>query len=389
MRPAPGNQPESDVAKFCANIADAALDARVAWQQKELEAAEAKLRQRIAELEAKRAEYEQWLKLREDFLKKAEDNVVEIYSRMNPDAAAQQIASMADDTAAAVLAKLRARSASAILNEMEPARGAHLADTLAGMRRARRREDQEMKSHAVALCVRGVPGLSGCANNLADLNQAPLMSPIGQGLQADARAIPVERRGRFERKDLYRDPRATRVGDLLTVTISMNDKATLDNKTDRSRDFEDRRSAPTTSPSSCRGRRPGRLMETLNSQSSTKGAGKIDRTEEVKFSVAAAVVDVLPNGNLLISGSQEVRVNYEMRVLNVGGIVRPLDVTRNNTIAYEKVAEARISYGGRGRLMEVQQPGVGSPDLRSGRSILGKWRRLETDQISADEGTVT
>lgn len=134
--PVPGSQTESDAAKFCANIADAALDARVAWQQKELEAAEVKLRQRIAELEAKRAEYEQWLKLREDFLKKAEDNVVEIYSRMNPDAAAQQIASMADDTAAAVLAKLRVRSASAILNEMEPARGAHLADTLAGMRRA-------------------------------------------------------------------------------------------------------------------------------------------------------------------------------------------------------------------------------------------------------------
>lgn len=134
--PAPGNQPESDVAKFCANIADAALDARVAWQQKELEATEAKLRQRITELEAKRAEYEHWLKLREDFLKKAEDNVVEIYSRMNPEAAAQQIASMADDTAAAVLAKLRVRTASAILNEMEPARGAHLADTLAGMRRA-------------------------------------------------------------------------------------------------------------------------------------------------------------------------------------------------------------------------------------------------------------
>lgn len=134
--PAPGSQTESDVSKFCTNIADAALDARVAWQQKELEAAEAKLRQRITELEAKRAEYEQWLKLREDFLKKAEDNVVEIYSRMNPDAAAQQIASMADDTAAAVLAKLRVRSASAILNEMEPSRGAHLADTLAGMRRA-------------------------------------------------------------------------------------------------------------------------------------------------------------------------------------------------------------------------------------------------------------
>jgi flagellar motility protein MotE (MotC chaperone) len=130
------NQPETDASRFCTNIADAALDARVAWQQKELEASEAKLKQRIAELEAKRDEYEKWLKLREDFLRKAEDSVVEIYSRMNPEAAAQQIASMADDTAAAVLAKLRVRSASAILNEMEPARGAHLADTLAGMRRA-------------------------------------------------------------------------------------------------------------------------------------------------------------------------------------------------------------------------------------------------------------
>jgi flagellar motility protein MotE (MotC chaperone) len=126
---------ESDVARFCSNITDQALDARVAWQQKELEATETKLKQRIAELEAKRAEYEEWLKLREDFLKKAEDNVVEIYSRMNPEAAAQQIASMADDTAAAVLAKLKVRVASSILNEMEPARGAHLADTLAGMRR--------------------------------------------------------------------------------------------------------------------------------------------------------------------------------------------------------------------------------------------------------------
>ncbi|MCK9908088.1 hypothetical protein MXD81_03025 [Microbacteriaceae bacterium K1510] len=107
----------------------------MAWQLKELEGAEAKLKQRIAELEAKRAEYEQWLKLRDDFLKRAEESVVEIYSGMDPEAAALQIASMADDTAAAVLAKLRVRNASAILNEMEPARAAHLANTLAGMRR--------------------------------------------------------------------------------------------------------------------------------------------------------------------------------------------------------------------------------------------------------------
>jgi flagellar motility protein MotE (MotC chaperone) len=133
--PATTDQRGSDATEFCKNITDAALDARVAWQQKQLEASEVKLRERIAELEAKRAEYEKWLKLREDFLKKAEDSVVEIYSGMNPDAAALQIASMSDETAAAVLAKLRVRTASAILNEMEPGRAAHLADTLAGMRR--------------------------------------------------------------------------------------------------------------------------------------------------------------------------------------------------------------------------------------------------------------
>ena len=77
------------------------------------------------------------------------------------------------------------------------------------------------------------------------------------------------------------------------------------------------------------------------------------------MSVAAVVTDVLPNGNLIVSGSQEVRVNYELRVLNIAGIVRPRDISKDNTIAYNKIAEARISYGGRGRIMEVQQPAWG------------------------------
>jgi flagellar L-ring protein precursor FlgH len=76
------------------------------------------------------------------------------------------------------------------------------------------------------------------------------------------------------------------------------------------------------------------------------------------LAVAAVVTDVLPNGNLIISGSQEVRVNFELRLLNVAGIVRPQDISRDNTIGYDKIAEARISYGGRGRIMEVQQPAL-------------------------------
>ncbi|UPK28635.1 MotE family protein [Bradyrhizobium sp. 195] len=126
---------DNEVALFCSNVADPAVDARLAWQLKELEKAESLLRERIAEVEAKRAEYEKWMALRDDFLKKAEASVVEIYSRMKPDAAATQIAGMADETAAAVLAKLSPRSSSAIFNEMDTARAAHLADLLGGMRR--------------------------------------------------------------------------------------------------------------------------------------------------------------------------------------------------------------------------------------------------------------
>ncbi|WP_454643945.1 MotE family protein [Bradyrhizobium liaoningense] len=127
--------PDNEIALFCSSVADPAVDARLAWQLKELEKAESQLRERIAEVEAKRAEYEKWMALRDDFLKKAEASVVEIYSRMKPEAAATQIAGMTDETAAAVLAKLSPRSSSAIFNEMDTARAAHLADLLGGMRR--------------------------------------------------------------------------------------------------------------------------------------------------------------------------------------------------------------------------------------------------------------
>ncbi len=126
---------ENEVAQFCSNVADPAVDARLAWQLKELEKAENKLRERIAEVEAKRAEYEKWMALRDEFLKKAEASIVEIYSRMRPEAAATQISGMADETAAAVLAKLAPRNSSAIFNEMDSARAARLADLLGGMRR--------------------------------------------------------------------------------------------------------------------------------------------------------------------------------------------------------------------------------------------------------------
>lgn len=127
---------QTDAEQFCRNITDAATDARYAWQAQNLERLEKDVQESIARLETKRAEYEEWLRKREQFLQRIEDVVVEIYSRMEPDAAAAQLASMAEDMAAAMLVKLNPRRSSAILNEMEPARAAKLADILTGVRKS-------------------------------------------------------------------------------------------------------------------------------------------------------------------------------------------------------------------------------------------------------------
>lgn len=115
---------------YCANIADAAADARYAWQKETLTALEKEIEGRIKVLEGKRAEYEEWLRKRNEFLAKADETVVAIYTRMRPDAAALQLANMHDEAAAAILAKLSPRNASAVLNEMEPARAAQLTGVL-------------------------------------------------------------------------------------------------------------------------------------------------------------------------------------------------------------------------------------------------------------------
>jgi flagellar motility protein MotE (MotC chaperone) len=117
---------------YCSNIAPTVIDARFAWQAKRLAELEAQLKQRMAELDAKQTEYKAWLQKREEFQKKAEDNVVAIYSRMRPEASAAQLAAMDEPMAAAILSKLNARAAGAILNEMDAAKAARLADTIAG-----------------------------------------------------------------------------------------------------------------------------------------------------------------------------------------------------------------------------------------------------------------
>jgi flagellar L-ring protein FlgH len=206
--------------------------------------------------------------------------------------------------------------------------------------------------------------LGGCAGQLNEVGVAPAISPVSYGSQV----APVRRPSggpdgnrtmlslwSDNGADLYRDSRALKVGDVLTINISIDEKAKLDNKTNRSRE-----STVDAALSFLFGTgNAGAGNYSLSSKSTAKGEGGIDRTEEIKLNVAAVVKAVFPNSNLLIEGSQEILVNHELRVLRIAGIVRPGDITRNNTISYEKIAEARVAYGGRGRLMEVQQPGWG------------------------------
>lgn len=215
-----------------------------------------------------------------------------------------------------------------------------------------------------------VLALIGGCQSIDDIGRAPAMSPIGSGLEFAATPqmalypqLPRSGSNGYSlwhdrQAALFKDARAMNVGDILTVNISFNDKASFDNKTDQSRtsktglnlngDFA-------LGPSSGK----GNADLGFGSNAQTNGDGKIERSETLDLRVAAVVTGILGNGNLIISGSQEVRVNHELRILNVAGIVRPRDVNADNTISYDKIAEARISYGGRGRLSEFQNPPIG------------------------------
>jgi len=226
-----------------------------------------------------------------------------------------------------------------------------------------------MREAAVLLAL----ALAGCAGDIREIGREPFMSPVGTGLMPDVQPsastvfLPQHfgRGGSIwngGRADVFSDTRAAKIGDVVTVLIAINDRATFGNTTDRSLDSQvDTGFDLTIETRNNSTNNRSELKPQLNSSalSAAKGKGTTDRSERIRLSVAAVVADVLPNGNLIVSGSQEVRVNFELRVLNVAGIVRPRDISKENTISYEKIAEARISYGGRGRLMEVQQPAWG------------------------------
>ncbi|MBH0111898.1 flagellar basal body L-ring protein FlgH [Novosphingobium sp. YJ-S2-02] len=194
-------------------------------------------------------------------------------------------------------------------------------------------------------------------NNLAATRAAQAQAAAGAGEDAP-RGASLFRTGAGA---FFHDQRASRIGDIVTIRINIADSATVDNSTTRTRNGSEsggiaallglESKIPSILPGNPD---PANLVDT-NSSSSSVGAGNTSRSEQINMTIAATVVDVLDNGNLLIRGRQEVRVNYELRELVVTGVIRPEDIARDNSIRHSQIADARISYGGRGQLTDAQQ----------------------------------
>lgn len=223
--------------------------------------------------------------------------------------------------------------------------------------------------------------LSACANP-DHLGKPPSFSPVAASnehaamLFADSQSAseaPIIQASLWSgaRQSLLGDRRAVRRGDILTVVIEIDEKAEISNATARSRSGSESLGVPSLLGI------PQRVDQILpdgassadavsiNSTSNSGGDGSVKRKEKLTLRIAATIVDILPNGVLSIAGSQELRVNFEMRELLVSGFVRPEDISRQNEITYDKIASARVSYGGRGQISDMQQPRLGQQILDS------------------------
>ncbi|WP_045387715.1 flagellar basal body L-ring protein FlgH [Falsirhodobacter sp. alg1] len=227
---------------------------------------------------------------------------------------------------------------------------------------------------AMILCL---IALSACGR-MSQVGKAPDFSPLQDSYQYNAlystplpdsaaQNTPAVTSSLWTggRTALLSDRRAERRGDILTVVIEIDEKAEMSNTSDRSRAGSDTMKIPDLLglPQRLEGKISGdaSLGSAVDTSSTHKyaGDGSTKRNEKLELRVAATVVEELPNGVLRIEGQQEVRVNYELRELVVSGYVRPADITRQNEVTYDKIAGARISYGGRGQITDVQQPRYG------------------------------
>lgn len=241
-----------------------------------------------------------------------------------------------------------------------------------------------MKIRALSpLALAGAVALAGCgaADRLSEVGKPPSLSAIQDptaqaGYKPVSLPMPAPPPAAYAPNSLwkqgartfFKDQRAHQVGDILTVKVTISDKAEFDNETTRKRSGSDSASV---------GGLPAYLLSkavlpasvatsdiaSTDSASSSTGSGKATRSETLETNIAGVVTQILPNGNLVVEGRQEVRVNFEKRELIVAGIIRPEDIAADNTIDSAKIAEARISYGGKGQLTDMQQPRYGQQVL--------------------------
>ena len=200
------------------------------------------------------------------------------------------------------------------------------------------------------------PSLTAIENPTSQPGYKPVHMPMPTPMPASYSPNSLWRNGS---RAFFKDQRAHQVGDILTVKVKITDKASLENETSRSRknnedsgidNFFGKSKIPIMNSA------VGSRIFTADSNALSDGKGSIDRKEELLTNIAAVITQLLPNGNLVVEGKQEIRVNFEVRELIVAGIVRPEDIENDNTLESNKIAQARIAYGGRGQLTDMQQP---------------------------------
>lgn len=207
------------------------------------------------------------------------------------------------------------------------------------------------------------PGLTPITNPMSREDYRPVTMPMPAPMAVEDNPNSLWRAGA---RAFFKDQRAKEVGDILTVSLNLEDSATLSNSTDRARsDSEDTDVTNLLGLEAeftkvlPEGLDPGSVIS-FGNEHSTSGDGDIDRSETIDLTLAAVVTQILPNGNLVIMGRQEVRVNAEMRELMVTGVIRPADIAPGNSVSHDKIAEMRIAYGGRGTLSDLQKPRWGT-----------------------------
>lgn len=233
----------------------------------------------------------------------------------------------------------------------------------------------------IILLILATTSLTGCgaADRLKEIGKPPAQSAIinptqQQGYRPVSMPMPekqvvVQQSNSLwtgAQQGFFKDQRAKTVGDIMTVVIKIDDKGKMENKTDRTRATSETAGLPNLLGMEADLTQvfPEQLSTTsltsATADSSYAGDGSSDRKEKIEMKLAATITQVLPNGNMVIKGSQEVRLNFENRVLQLSGIVRPQDISTENTVSYDQIAEARIGYGGNGQITDVQQPRYGT-----------------------------